>query len=194
MKLLKSILLGGCLFWALNAGAQDCTKLSPTSSGSGILSDLLGDEAQSIDGACQLATGADYYSARLEYKGFDDKEYRLIGRLLDVNRREVPGCEPVVISLKGKPSAADLNFRFETEGKTFAVPTVAVRYLKVSIVDGDDPLSDLNLGGVSLTGTSAEYKLEHKFRTGAAEEAPQPSNVTVSVNFSPVGLARTIKQ
>lgn len=194
MKYLKFTFLLSFLFWALNAGAQDCSPLSPSNSGSGILAGLLGDDAQNIDGACQLATGDDYYSARVEYKGYEDKEYRLIGQLLDVNRRKVPGCDPVAISLKGKPTSADLNFRFEAASRKFAVPEVPVRYLKVTIVAGDDPLSDLNIGGMTLTGTSVEYGLEHQFRTGTAEEAPVLSKVTVSVNFSPVGRARTIKQ
>lgn len=183
-----------CVFWALNAGAQDCSPLSPSNSGSGILSGLLGDEAQRIDGACQLATGDDYYSARIEYKGYDEKEHRLIGQLLDANRRKIPGCDPVAISLKGKPTSADINFRFEAGNRQFNVPSISVRYLKVTVVEGDDPLSDLNIGGITLTGTSAEYRIDHKFRVGAPAEDEGPSNVTVSVSFSPVGKASTIKQ
>ncbi len=189
-----ALLLLFSIFWALNAGAQDCSPLSPTSSGSGILAGLLGDDAQSIEGACQLATGDDYYSARVEYKGYDEKEHKLIGQLLDANRHKIPGCDPVAISLKGKPTSTDINFRFETGTRKFNVSSIDVRYLKVTIVEGDDPLSDLNIGGITLTGTSAEYRLEHKFRTGVAEEAAAPSNVSVTVNFSPVGRARTIKQ
>jgi hypothetical protein len=182
------------VFWAHNAGAQDCSELSPSNSGSSLLSGLLGGDDQSIDGACQLATGEDYYAARIEYNGYDDKEYKLIGQLLGANRRKVPGCDPVAISLKGRPTSADLNFKFEARTKDLAVPDIAVRYLKVSIVASDDPLSDLDIGGLSLTGTSAEYRIDHKFRTGTASEGNPSSNVTVSVSFTPVGLAKKIKQ
>lgn len=190
----KFIILLAVLFWALNAGAQDCSPLSPTSSGAGILAGLLGDDAEGIDGACQLASGADYYAVEVEYKGYDDEEHRLIGQLLDANHHEIPGCERVVVSLKNKPTSAKLNFAFDAAAKDFVVANVPVRYLKVIIVEGDDPLSDLNIGGISLTGTSAEYRVEHTFKTGKTEEGLSSSNVTVSVNLSPVGRARTIKQ
>ncbi|TXF90272.1 hypothetical protein FUA23_07065 [Neolewinella aurantiaca] len=182
------------LFWALNAGAQDCSPLSPSNSGSGILSGILGDDSQSIEGACELATGHDYYTARLEYTGYDDKEYKLIGRLLDANRRTVEGCAPVAVSLSGKPSSADIRLRFDAGANNSEEDYIAVRYLKVTIVASDDPLSELDMAGLTLTGKSAEFRVDHRFRDGTSNSASSSSDVTVSVSFSPVGSASSIKQ
>ncbi len=186
-------LLAAALFlWAAGAGAQDCRKLESSNSTASVLSDLLGEEARRISGVCQLAAGDTYYSARLEYQGFTDKNYRLVGKLLDSNRREIPGCEPVVLPLDNGAGGADLSFAFEPPTSAYTEPYVEVRYLKISIAEADDALADLDLGGLTLTGTSAEYRLDHRFRVGAAGDGS--SNVTVTVAFTPVKRAATIKQ
>ena len=174
--------------------AQDCAPLPASNTAASLLGGLLGEEEQRITGACQMASGEDYLTARVEYAGFDDKEYRLIGRLLGPNRQEIPGCPPVVLSLKGRPNSANLTFRFDAAAREFAIPTLDVRYLKVTIVDGEDPLADLNLGGISLTGTTLEYRVDHRFSTGVAPAVDPAEAVTVSIGFTPVGQAATIKQ
>ena len=188
-----SRLLAALVFlWAASAGAQDCRKLSPSPSGSSLISDLFGDDSAGISGACQVAAGDDFYSVRIEYHGFTDKPYRLVGQLLDAGRRKVPGSEAVSISLDSGAGSADLTFHFDPRESASTEPYVPVSYLKVSVGEADDPLADLDFGGLSLTGTSAEYRLDHRFRVGASGGGT--SSVTVSVAFTPVKRAATIKQ
>lgn len=183
-------------FGAQGAVAQDCGELTPSKSRVRIPWDLL-DKAKSIKSACQMAEGDDYFNVHIEYQGFDDKEYRIIGQLLDGNRRKVVGCPPLTQKLEEGSSSADLAFRFETGTTKVNNPYVEVRYLRVSIVDNEGLFSDidlggLDLGGISFTGTSAEYKVDHQFRIGIGSDGT--SNVTVSVSLTPVGRAATIKQ
>lgn len=180
-------------FWSLGLFAQDCTELAPTISGISILGDILGSDEQQISGACRLAKGSDYYSVRIAHQGFDDKEYRIIGQVLNANRRRIPGCEPVVKALGSTSTSTDLTFRFATGSGKGAGPEV--RFLKVSIVESDDPIADLNLNGLSLTGTSAEYRVDHQFlnEAGGPENVERP-DITVSVSLTPVGRAIKIKQ
>lgn len=178
------------LLWGAAAGAQDCTELSSSSSSSSFLQDLLGEDASGITDACQLSVGEDYYTARIAYRGFDDdKEYRITARLLGANRRKIPGCEPLVLPLPGGSSSADLAFRFEPAASGAIQPYVDVRYLKVSIADADDPLAEFG-ADLNLSGSAAEYRLEHRFRVGGSGN----NQLTISVGLTPVGRAATIKQ
>lgn len=181
------------LFIAITAVyGQSCTPLKPSESTSSLFSDLLGDEGEAITDVCEMAAGDDSYSIRVTHQGFTDKEYQISAQALGADRRKIMGCEPVSQPLDAGSSTTDLTLRFDAGNTAYTDPYVKVRYLKISIAEADDLLAGLNIEGLNLSGTSAEYRIDHSFRVGANSNGS--SNVTVSVSFTPVGKAGSIKQ
>jgi hypothetical protein len=184
--LLIFFLLGSAVFLR----AQDCHPLESNAGTDDFLSGLL-NEDKKIEGACLLAQGDDFISIRVDYGGFDDKEYRIVGRLLDANKRPLNECEPVAFALERGATSTDLQFAFLPGKKAYTEPYVPVSYLSVVIAEADDPLAELDLGGLSVFGTKADYRLDHAFRVGGNSAAS--ANITIQVALTPVKRAATIK-
>ena len=191
MRTLSILCLLLCVRAAV-AQSSDCQPLESTSSTESLLSDLFGEEARGISGACRATATDEVFAARITYRGFTGKAYRLTGFLLDANRWEIRGCEKISFDLPTGEGTADLTFRFDPSRGAYTTPYVNARYIKVSIAEADDILSEFDLGGVSLSGTSAEYRIDHRFRVGAGTDGN--SRVVVSVGLTPIESAAFIKR
>lgn len=166
--------------------AQDCTPLTTSKSS---LADLIPGDGGKITEVCQLGGAEDYVRVRVEHEGFDEGSFVVMAQSLDRNRRKLRNVEIVKAGMAKGSRSTELMLRYAGGSAT-----AKTSFLKVVIVEADDPLADLDLSGLTLTGVSKEYKLEHTFGDIAAELAAERAKTVVNITLTPVGLAARIKQ
>jgi hypothetical protein len=187
-KSLVPIIMVALLCCQMRAQAQNCEPLQ--SAGATGLEGLLSGENK-ISGACILSESEDYIVVRVTYAGFTDKAYKLTGKILDVAKKPMTEFVPVTLDIAQGSTSTDLQFEFKKADKVYSRTSIDSKFLAVSFTSGSDPLAGFDIGGTSLFGVSALYKLERKWSISGG--GGDNSNVTVNVKLTPYKSATTIK-
>ena len=183
------LMTGALLASSISLNAQNCEPLQSANS-SGLESLLSGDDK--IISACIISEGSDYIAIRVAYSGFTSKDFKVVGKVMDNIKKPLREFEDVTMTLPKGGNSFDLQFSFKSANKAYTKSSVESKYLAVIISPANDPLSGFDIGGTSILGTSAMYKLDRSWAVGAG--GGDNSKVTVNIILTPYRSASTIKQ
>lgn len=180
------ILFLGLLFSAAPGYAQN--ELQPVKDGTEALRGLLGEEDNTITSVRLVSSGEQALTVSVEFKGYQDKAYYIVGNLLSRSKRPLEEIAPVKVELPKQGNAVDLSFSFQPK-RNYNRTYLESYFLSLSVAEADGLFSGMEdlLGGVSVTGDDYTYELEKKWRIGGNEQ------MVIEVKLTPVGAARTIK-
>ncbi len=152
------------------------------------LTTILGDNANKVTKATVQTESEKTASIQIEFVGFKDKEYYIVGNLLNQIKKPIKEIETVRVDLDSRAGLADFFFNFkQVPGRNYPADFLETWYVEFSIIDkkGIGSIQGLENFGIGAKKYTFKYKKQWKLKGATGQE--------VSVRLVPYKSAATIK-
>lgn len=169
---MKYLLFLIALFVCLKGGytqTQDCTPL--LRQGSGKWEALIPNK---INMACIDYSSESKVEISVEYSGFKDKNYIIIGTILDSQKKPIAEIGKVIGELAYGSNSTSLEFNVKKLNSNYANPLLNSAFLEIIIAESERLI---------LLGIKAIYKLERTWEIPGVKQ--DNSNIVIPVKLLP---------
>jgi len=145
------------------------------------------DEVTSVQLVTETNQGFEF---EVLLKGFDTNKYVIEAKILNSRKKLITEFKKIKMDMPNHGGSVSLDFEFNPKSR-YRKDHVATSYLLLRICKASDPLCDLDLGEMDITGTTYLYHLKKKIEIEDCSDCPDP--ITKGVKLIPFKSAKTIK-
>ena len=148
---------------------QNCTPLQRH--GGSSWDALLPDKISKV---CISNSSESDMSISVEYAGFKDNNYIIIGKILDAQKRPIEEIGKIMENLSYGGNSVELEFTVTKTKPNYTNPLINSGYLEITIAESEELI---------LWGVKAMYKLERSWEVPGVDQ--DNSNIVVPVKLIP---------
>lgn len=148
---------------------QNCAPLQRH--GGTIWDELLPDKISKV---CISNSSESDISISVDYVGFKDKNYIIIGKILDAQKIPIEEIGKIIENLSYVGNSVELEFTVTKTKPNYTNPLINSGYLEVTIAESEE---------LVLWGVKAMYKLERSWEVPGVDQ--DNSNIVVPVKLIP---------